>query len=70
MNPTWRNGTVELLDGYTLTNSEGRRVPTVAGVRFAIEGGYLNVEVPGVPHIQIVSAPAVRLVTCDSVSTS
>ncbi|MEU8323380.1 hypothetical protein AB0C33_33885 [Nonomuraea sp. NPDC048881] len=69
MNPTWRNGTVELLDGYTLTNSEGRRVSAVEGVRFAIEGGYLNVEVPGVPHVQIVSAPAVRLVTCDGVTT-
>ncbi|GGS99346.1 hypothetical protein ACFFV7_20405 [Nonomuraea spiralis] len=70
MNPTWRSGTVELLDGYTLTDSEGRRTSTVHGVRFAIEGGYLNVEVPGVPHVQIVSAPAVRLVTCDSVLTS
>jgi len=64
MNPTWRNGSIELLDGYTLTAPDGRSVTALQGIRFAIEGGYVNVEVPGVPHTQIVSAPAVRLLTC------
>ncbi|NUP80256.1 MAG: hypothetical protein HOV96_22205, partial [Nonomuraea sp.] len=64
MTPIWRTGSIELLDGYTLTDSAGHHVTTLQGIRFAIEGGYVNIEVPGVPHTQIVSAPAIRLLTC------
>jgi hypothetical protein len=70
MNRTWRNGSIELVDGYILTDAEGQRVTALEEARFAIEGGYVNVEVPGVPRTQIVSAPTIRLLTCDSVDVS
>ncbi|WP_433346453.1 hypothetical protein ACQP25_27195 [Microtetraspora malaysiensis] len=64
MNRDWRNGSVELVDGYTITDGEGRAVGAMQGVRFAIEGGFVNIEVPGVTEVQIVSAPAVRRIVC------
>ncbi|MFF5209222.1 hypothetical protein [Streptosporangium sp. NPDC000396] len=65
MNREWRTGSVELVDGYTVIDGKGLRVGRVESIRFAIEGGFVNIEVPGVEHVQIVSAPAVRLITCE-----
>ncbi|MFE9424727.1 hypothetical protein ACFYNO_17345 [Kitasatospora sp. NPDC006697] len=64
MNREWRKGTVELLAGYALVGADGQEVERAEEVEFAIEGGYVNVRIPGVPHTQLVSAPAVRLITC------
>ncbi|WP_214410620.1 hypothetical protein [Sphaerisporangium fuscum] len=66
MNRDWRTGSIELVTGYTLTDADGRRARRVDDVRFAIEGGFVNVRVPGVAHVQIVSAPAVGLITASS----
>ncbi|GAA2362175.1 hypothetical protein [Nonomuraea africana] len=57
MNREWRAGSVELVEGYRLVGDLG-------DVLFAIEGGFVNIKVPGVDHIQIVSAPAIRAITC------
>jgi hypothetical protein len=70
MSLTWRNGSIELMDGYTLYDSRGSRVSALDGIRFAIEGGYINIEVPGNPHTQIISAPAVRLLLCHNPTPS
>jgi hypothetical protein len=64
MTRDWRTGSIELMDGYALTDTDGRRTARADGVRFAIEGGFVNIRLPGVPHIQVVSAPAVRLISC------
>ncbi|GAA2663236.1 hypothetical protein [Nonomuraea recticatena] len=62
MNREWRTGSVELVDGYSLEGD-------LSDVLFAIEGGFMNIRVPGVDHTQIVSAPAVRAITCRSSPT-
>jgi hypothetical protein len=64
MTRDWRTGSIELVDGYTLTGPDGRRTARADDVRFAIEGGFVNIQLPDVPHIQVVSAPAVRLISC------
>ncbi|MCG6498771.1 hypothetical protein [Kitasatospora sp. A2-31] len=57
----WRDdAAVELVPGYALADTDGTARAEVAGVRVAVEGGYLHVAVPGVADIQVVSAPAVR----------
>jgi hypothetical protein len=57
----WREAeTVELVDGYILTDADGRHVASLDGARVASEGGFLHVAVPGSPLIQILSAPAIR----------
>ncbi|MFI2367543.1 hypothetical protein [Streptomyces sp. NPDC018833] len=63
MTRDWRTGSIELVDGYTLSGADGRRITRADDVRFAIEGGFVNIRLPEVPHIQVVSAPAVRLIT-------
>jgi hypothetical protein len=62
----WRKGSIELVSGYTLTDADGRCVARVDGVDFAIEGGFVNVRLPGASGTELVSAPAVRLITCES----
>jgi hypothetical protein len=64
VNPNWRTGSIELIAGYTLTDADGGRIDRADDIHFAIEGGFINVQLPDVPHIQIVSAPALRLLTC------
>ncbi|MFE0508647.1 hypothetical protein [Streptomyces sp. NPDC058964] len=66
MNREWRKGSIELVSGYTLTDADGRPAGRVEDADFAVEGGFINVRVPGHLHTQLVSAPAVRLITCDS----
>ncbi|MFE1949302.1 hypothetical protein ACFW9D_02400 [Streptomyces sp. NPDC059524] len=65
MSRQWRKGTIDLLTGYAVFSADGRRVSRVTGVDFAIEGGFVNIRVPGVPRVQLVSAPAVRLITVE-----
>ncbi|MFG2822285.1 hypothetical protein ACGFX4_22990 [Kitasatospora sp. NPDC048365] len=66
MNREWRKGSVELVDGYVLLDGAGVPVRRLADVEFAVEGGYLNVRVPGREGVQLVSAPGVRLVLAES----
>jgi hypothetical protein len=69
MNREWRHGSIELVAGYRLFDANGDAVSTVADVEFAIEGGYVNVRIPGRADTQIVSAPGVRLIVCDSLGS-
>ncbi|MFI7006335.1 hypothetical protein [Streptomyces sp. NPDC050145] len=66
MSREWRRGTIELDTAYTVFSADGRRVSRATGVDFAIEGGFVNIRVPGVPRVQVVSAPAVRLITVEA----
>ncbi|WP_174189144.1 carboxymuconolactone decarboxylase family protein [Nocardia barduliensis] len=60
----WRAATeVTLVEGYSLLNRDGQSVRTVEDVRIAIEGGFLHVAVADSAEVQVVSAPAVALVT-------
>jgi len=66
VNREWRRGSIELVSDYTITDADGRPVGRAEGIDFAVEGGFINLRLPGVPHTQLVSAPAVRLIACDS----
>ncbi|MEU7144706.1 carboxymuconolactone decarboxylase family protein [Nocardia sp. NPDC046473] len=64
MTTRWRQASkVVLVEGYSLLARDGRPVRTIDDVSVTIEGGFLHVKVPGSDEIQIVSAPAVALVT-------
>jgi uncharacterized peroxidase-related enzyme len=64
MEAKWRSaGKVVLVEGYSLLDREGRSVRSVDDVRIAIEGGFLHVKVSDAAEVQVVSAPAVALVT-------
>lgn len=69
MNREWRHGSIELVAGYALFDANGHAVIAVADVEFAIEGGYVNVRIPGRADTQIVPAPGVRLIVCDSLGS-
>ncbi|UXY32423.1 hypothetical protein [Streptomyces sp. HUAS TT20] len=45
----WRKGSIELVSGYTITDADGRSVGRAEGVDFALEGGFVNVRLPGAP---------------------
>jgi hypothetical protein len=62
MELVWHPARVELVDGYDLLDAQGHRTATV-DASIAVQGGFLHVSVPGVRHVQVVSAPAVRLVS-------
>jgi hypothetical protein len=60
----WRDGAVvELVDGYTLSDTGGRSVGTLSGVAVAVEGGFLHVAQPHGAAVQMVSAPSVLRIT-------
>ncbi|WP_039794259.1 carboxymuconolactone decarboxylase family protein [Nocardia araoensis] len=64
MEAKWRPASkVVLVDGYSLVDREGRATRTVDDVHIAIEGGFLHVKVSDSADVQVVSAPAVALVT-------
>ncbi|POX51180.1 hypothetical protein C3489_20835 [Streptomyces sp. Ru71] len=66
MSREWRTGTIELLPGYAFVDADGHAVGRAEDVEFTLEGGFVNARLPGVPHTQVVSAPALRLITCTS----
>ncbi|KUJ68516.1 hypothetical protein ACZ90_18180 [Streptomyces albus subsp. albus] len=66
MNRDWRKGSIELVPGYTLADADDRAIDRADSIEFTIEGGFVNVRLPGVSRTQLVSAPAVRLITCES----
>lgn len=64
MTTGWRQASrVVLVEGYSLLARDGRPVRAIDDVSVTIEGGFLHVKVPESGEIQIVSAPAVALVT-------
>ncbi|ACZ86757.1 hypothetical protein [Streptosporangium roseum] len=63
MNLTWRTASVELVDGYWMTGPDGSPTGRVEEARVAFEGGFTHIEVPGTGLIDVVSAPAIRLIT-------
>lgn len=69
MTPNWRTGSIELMVSYTLTGADGRRIDRADDIRFAIEGGFIHVQLPDVPYPQVVSAPALRLLTCTAAAS-
>ncbi|GEM32991.1 hypothetical protein NN3_39980 [Nocardia neocaledoniensis NBRC 108232] len=52
-----------LVDGYTLRTADGDTADTVHDARIAIEGGFAHIKVAGYEPVQVVSAPAVALIT-------
>ncbi|GHJ44503.1 hypothetical protein Cs7R123_18450 [Catellatospora sp. TT07R-123] len=64
MTRDWRRGSIRLIPGYHLLNAAGLPVAELAEVDFALEGGFVNVRVPGRDDVQLVSAPALHLITC------
>lgn len=66
MTREWRSGSIHLVNGYTLTLPGGEVGSEAHDVRFALEGGFVNIQIPGVPGTQVISAPAVRRIVCDS----
>ncbi|GAA1270803.1 hypothetical protein GCM10009665_68900 [Kitasatospora nipponensis] len=66
MNHQWRKGSIELVPGYFLIDAENRPTDRAEDIDFTVEGGFVHVRLHGVPHDQLVSAPAVRLITCKS----
>ncbi|MEV0270324.1 hypothetical protein AB0H43_16205 [Hamadaea sp. NPDC050747] len=65
MKRQWRRGSIELVGGYTLLDRTGEPVDRLEDIRFAVEGGFVNVRVPGRPGTQLVSAPSVRRIQCE-----
>ncbi|WP_040864216.1 carboxymuconolactone decarboxylase family protein [Nocardia exalbida] len=64
MEAEWRPASeVTLVEGYSLLDREGLTTRTVDDVHIAIEGGFLHVKVSDAAEVQVVSAPAVALVT-------
>jgi hypothetical protein len=60
---TWRRARfVELMTGYEVRDRDGRSARRVTDVEVACVGGFLHVAVGGDNPVQIVSAPAVRLI--------
>ncbi|MEU1729990.1 hypothetical protein [Streptosporangium sp. NPDC020145] len=63
MTLTWRTASVELVEGYLLTGEDGAPTTRVGQARVAFEGGFAHVEVPGSGRVEVLSAPAISLVT-------
>ncbi|MER7133245.1 hypothetical protein [Streptosporangium saharense] len=63
MTLTWRTASVELVEGYLLTGPDGTPATRVERARVAFEGGFAHVEVPGSGNVDVLSAPAIRLIT-------
>ncbi|WP_027343874.1 hypothetical protein [Hamadaea tsunoensis] len=64
MKREWRRGSIALTAGYAIFNADGELVQNLADVQFALEGGFVNIRVAGRDDTQVVSAPALSLITC------
>lgn len=61
MDLIWQHADLlELCDGYTADDANGRPTGILENIRIAIQGGYLHIAHPGNSRVQIVSAPGVR----------
>lgn len=64
MTAKWRKATkVALVEGYALLDRDGAQVRTIEDVAVSIEGGFLHIKVSDTADVQVVSAPAVALVS-------
>ena len=59
----WHRGSIELRDGYTIMDGDGKMAHQIPNAKFSIEGGFLYVDVHGADDLQVVSSEAVRLLT-------
>lgn len=63
MNLTWHTASVELAAGYWVAGPDGQPTAHVQEARVAFEGGFAHIEVSGTGRVDVVSAPAIRLIT-------
>ncbi len=63
MSGDWQQADVELVDGYTVVGADGVPVRAVSRALVALEGGFAKLRLPGTDTVQVVSAPAVRLIS-------
>ncbi|RKT19569.1 hypothetical protein BX285_4036 [Streptomyces sp. 1114.5] len=63
MNEDWAEASVELVDGYEVLGSDGWMVSSVPRALVAFQGGFVKLRIPDTGRVQVVSAPAVRLIT-------
>ncbi|MBP0452298.1 hypothetical protein J5Y04_22540 [Kitasatospora sp. RG8] len=63
MSEDWAEAAVELNAGYTVVDADGTAVSSVPRARVALQGGFAKLRLPGTATVQVVSAPAVRLIT-------
>ena len=63
MSEAWVEASVELTAGYTVVGADGVPVSSVPQALVALEGGFAKLRLPGTGTVQVVSAPAVRLIT-------
>lgn len=59
MTREWHRGSIELRDGYTVLDGDGKMANQIENARFSIEGGFLYVDVHGSHDLQVVSSDAV-----------
>lgn len=59
----WHRGSIELMNGYTVMDGDGKMANQVENARFSIEGGFLYVDVHGTDDLQVVSSDAVYRLT-------
>ena len=55
----WHRGSIELRDGYTVMDGDGKMANQIENARFSIEGGFLYVDIHGTDDLQVVSSEAV-----------
>ncbi|KJS55105.1 hypothetical protein [Streptomyces rubellomurinus] len=63
MSEDWTEAAVELNTGYTVLNADGEAISYVPSALVALQGGFAKLRVPGTDTVQVVSAPAVHLIT-------
>lgn len=63
MSEDWHEASVELNSGYTVLNGKGEAVSYLPEALVALQGGFAKLRVPGTATVQVVSAPAVHLIT-------
>jgi hypothetical protein len=63
MNREWRDASVHLLDHYSVIGADGTPTSSVPRARVALEGGFAHLDIAGTGVVQVVSAPAVRVIT-------
>ncbi|MER7756294.1 hypothetical protein [Kitasatospora sp. NPDC097643] len=63
MSEDWSEAAVELNAGYTVVDAGGASVSSVPQALVALQGGFAKLRLPGTGTVQVVSAPAVRLIT-------
>ena len=59
----WHRGSIELRNGYTVMDGDGKMANQLENARFSIEGGFLYVDVHGTDDLQVVSSDAVYRLT-------